>query len=242
MNNTNLPWKDETEFFQLHSKRIFSQHKMYNSAVMGDSPEDFAEYIRKNARIRFLGKVLDLGCGSGFMVHSFSHIADCMGISTSSACIKQCRDNYPESNFQLGDMASFVYPKATNILAMESLFYSDVPHTLETSWNNLVPGGYLFIYEICKKEGLSQDQEISFESIGNFWKYYPQSVSYVIGEASKVGFQLVEFQDVSNRRNMNFFLETLPLLEIPDPDPTLSQFLLSAQFLFKKPGFHNSYV
>ena len=44
-----LPWKNETEFYNLHSKEIFSEFPFYHLSMVGNTKEEFLNYIRQIA-------------------------------------------------------------------------------------------------------------------------------------------------------------------------------------------------
>lgn len=137
-----LPWKDKKEFYEIHSKEIFSLYPIYHISMIGKNKYEFLEYITKKARIYPKAKILDLGCGSGFIVNSLNQYCECIGISTSEECIKQCKINHPLSKFEIANMENYISENCTHILALESLGYSNVEKTFETVSKNLKKVGY----------------------------------------------------------------------------------------------------
>jgi len=120
-----LPWNNEQEFYELHAEELFSNFPFYHSAMMGETKEEFVKYIVKQARIKPGSKVIDLGCGSGYLVGAIRNFCESRGISTSKACIQQARKNYPEAQFEIGNMESYSLSGSTHFLALESMGYSD---------------------------------------------------------------------------------------------------------------------
>jgi len=231
-----IPWKSEEEFYNLHAYKLFSHSEFYHVAVLGNSAQEFLQNIIKRARIEPGAKILDLGCGSGYLVNELRKIGNACGISTSSECIRFCQEKYPLSRYELGNMESFDEKGLTHVIALESLGYADPEKTLINIFSNLDPGGYFYIKEWCRYEHESMAQSINREIFEDYWKYYPKTVLDMIQIATQCGFELIEFHDLTGKTNYDLFMETVPLhlceFSLPFPKIWIG---LAAEFLLRKP-------
>lgn len=231
-----IPWKSEEEFYNLHAFDLFSHFEFYHVAVLGNSAQEFMEHIIERARIAPGDRILDLGCGSGYLVNELSKLGEACGISTSAECIKFCKEQYPSSRYELGNMETYKANDLTHALALESLAYADLEKTMNNVFSSLAPGGYFYCKDWCKYERESMAQTINREVFEYYWKYYPKTVLNMIQTATRCGFELVEFRDLTGKTNYDFFMETVPLhrreFALPFPDVWIG---LAAEFLFKKP-------
>jgi 2-polyprenyl-3-methyl-5-hydroxy-6-metoxy-1,4-benzoquinol methylase len=106
LNYKKLPWKNEIDFYDLHSKDIFSKFPFYHLSMIGNTREEFSNYIINKVGINEGSKVIDAGCGGGYFTNTINDICDVVGISTSGECIKQAKLNYPKMNNDMYDKAS----------------------------------------------------------------------------------------------------------------------------------------
>lgn len=210
MVNDKFPWKNETEFYDLHSKYIFGNFAFYHTSIIGKTKEDFLLYIIENAKIHKNSKVLDLGCGSGYVVDSLNKLnINSIGISTSTRCIEQCKLNYPNSKFFTANMENFKpHSKKTHILALESLSYSNIEETFKTTFNNLEKGGIFYVKDILfvnLKDDLALKNKISFE---DYWKFHLYTLSEIIDIAIDIGFKVLSVKNISTISNNKMFWES----------------------------------
>jgi cyclopropane fatty-acyl-phospholipid synthase-like methyltransferase len=231
-----LPWKNEKEFYDLHSKKIFSNFNFYHVSKVGKTDLDFLNHIIKKARIFPNARVLDLGCGSGYVIGKLKDLnCDGIGISTSPECIKQAKKNFPNGNFQIGNMENYNFDNITHVLALESIGYSNIKITLKNIYKNLNKGGIFYIKDLFLKYNETDKEKENRIHWENYWKYKSCTIVELINIAYETGFRLIEFNDLSGKINNKEFLESLKYnlvkYEIPNPDVN---FLIPAEFVFIK--------
>lgn len=233
-----LPWQTEKEFYDLHATILFSQFEFYHTALVGNSAEEFLQYIITKARINKESRILDMGCGSGYLVHQLNKVGYACGISTSENCISYCLKKYPESRFEVGSMEDFEMKNLTHILSLESIGYSNVKKTFQNAFSNLIPGGLFYIKDWCRYKHEYREQTKNRKAFQHYWKYKPKTVAKMVQIATKTGFNLIEYHDLTDLINVSFFNETVPLNQsvftLPFPD---ENFQVAAEFLFQKPQF-----
>lgn len=111
-NKLKTPWVNETAFYNMHAEKFLSTGKFYHVWMIGKTDEEFAQYIIDKLDLKPTDKVVDLGCGSGFLVSKISKICDCIGISTSEEGIKYAKINFPDCKFEVADMQTFKTKKS----------------------------------------------------------------------------------------------------------------------------------
>ncbi|MCB9361264.1 MAG: methyltransferase domain-containing protein [Flavobacteriales bacterium] len=109
--STQLPWSTEEEFYDLHTNKFFSKDKFYHVYIIGSNDKEFADYIISKLNLTPESKVVDLGCGSGYLVSEISKICECIGISTSKQSIKKAKENYPHPNIYVHIGTEFIFQK-----------------------------------------------------------------------------------------------------------------------------------
>ena len=230
-----LPWKNEKEFYNLHSREIFSRFPFYHVSMIGKTKEEFLEYIIRKARINKDSNVVELGCGSGYVVASLNRICNCIGISTSEECITQCLLNYPDAKFEINNMEVYQYSYATHFLALESLGYADLNKTLKNVYANLKKGGIFYVKDLIQLSNETEKEKTNRKYWEHYWCYNSFSVLEIITIAYTVGFKLVEFNDITGEINSNMFRESLKFNKVPFllPFPK-TNFLAACDFLFIK--------
>ncbi len=231
----NLPWKNEKEFYNLHSKDIFSRFPFYHVSMVGKTKEKFLDYIVHKARINSTSKVVDLGCGSGYVVDTLSEFCECEGISTSQECIYQYTSKYPKGRFKVANMEDYYSSNVTHFLTLESLGYSDLSRTFKNVYNNLQKDGIFYVKDLIKLSKESAKEKGNRKYWEHYWCYNSFSVLEIITVAYTVGFKLLEFNDITDKINSSMFRETLKFNRVPFllPFPKVN-FLLAADFLFIK--------
>lgn len=208
---TPLPWNSEKEFYDLHSQIIFSSTRFYCVTFVGHTDEEFLEHIVRKGRISPGMKVLDLGCGSGYLVKELSEFGcECLGISTSEKCIVQCRENYPTAHFEQGDMQDFNWSGTSCCLALESIGYADRRLVFQNVYRNLIPGGILYMTDLFKCSHENRKAEENRKSWEFYWKYSAMTVEDTIKTAVDCGLTLLEYNYLSNI-NVDSFRRTLEL-------------------------------
>lgn len=207
--NDKLPWNNETEFYNLYSNKIFSEFDFYHTSMFGTNSVKFSLEIIKRAMINKNSKVLDLGCGSGYLVNYLRRIVkSSVGISTSKNCIEQCKKNYPESNFYIANMEDFNFKGMTHILSLESLGYSDINRTFSKAYSNLIVGGIFYVKELIfinHKNKLAIENKVHYY---NYWKHKLNRLDIIIKSAIDAGFTVISIKNISNITNNKVFYET----------------------------------
>lgn len=204
-----LPWKNEIEFYNLHSEEIFSNFPFYHVAMVGKTKEEFLNHIIERAKIYPNAKVVDLGCGGGYLVNSLSEFCDGVGISTSEACIKQAKTNYPNANFKVGNMETYSSKNATHFLALESMGYSDAEKTFKNVYNNLQRNGIFYIKEWYKRFNESGKEKENRECWENYFKYKVYNILEIIQLGYEAGFTLLSLDELTNKMNGDMYLESI---------------------------------
>ncbi len=231
----NLPWKNEKEFYDIHSKDIFSNYSFYHVALVGETKQDFLKYIIKKAKISKGSKVVDLGCGSGYVVDSLREFCNSVGISTSKECVKQCLLNYPNSNFEIANMENYEYKDATHFLALESMCYSNVEKTFRNVFANLKKGGIFYVKDMFVFPKEDEFQRKNREHWEYYWKCRASKIVDFINLAYSVGFELFEFNDLSISINNKDFRDSLKYNKIDYIIPHSNvNFLIPGEFVFVK--------
>ena len=151
-NKISWPWKNSEEFYDMQAKDLFShldEVPFYHVAVIGNTPEEFIDYIINENNINEDSMVVDLGCGGGYVVNKLSNICEIEGVSNSKECIKQAKINYPNNKFLVENMETYSGRNKTHCLTLESLFYSNVENTFKNISKVLNKEGIFSIKEWC---------------------------------------------------------------------------------------------
>ena len=236
-NKSNFPWHTEKDFYDLHANEIFKKDTFYHVNMIGDSEEDFTNYIINRLGLEKKHKVVDLGCGSGMLVNRISHVCEAIGISTSSGCINNAKKNYPENNFVLANMENYKEKEVTHFLTLESIGYANVSKTLANVYSNLVDGGIFYIKDTTPISNPNEKERSNINYWEDYWKYYTLDVPSLIEEAYKCGYSLHSFKEISShpKLNMRPFMETLKnnivVQEYPYPDIPVH---IGTEFIFQK--------
>lgn len=234
MSISDLPWRNETEFYDMHAKDIFSKFPFYHAVMIGNE-EEFLQYIIKKARIKKGSRIADLGCGSGYVVGNLNEICDIVGISTSIESIKQCKINYPKCKFEVSNMETFSFDNATHFLSLESLGYANAEKTFDNAYKNLINGGIFYIKTCCSFQNETEQQKLNREHGEWYWKFKCLTVLDIIKIACNTGFKLVEFNDINRNIDIELYKKILKRnkVEYVIPCPNV-KFLITAEFVFIK--------
>lgn len=228
-----LPWSNGKEFYDLHSKAMFTGQKFYQVGLVGTAEENVA-HICRVADIRRGDYVIDLGCGSGFMVNHIASETFAVGISDSESCIVAAQMNYPACHFSVQDMASLDAANVDVFLALESIGYADLKKTLKAVSAALRPGGRFFIKDMVPFANLTPAHLENLAYIRWFWKYACTPQDETIRMARRYGLILKQFTAYDSANVANF-VGTMPLLQVEQkiPHPEL-HCIRPAEFLFEK--------
>jgi len=204
--------KNNIDFFNTESESIFNNPitKFYHMAFIGKTDEEFVDYIINNAGIDKNCKVLDMGCGSGYLVNQLSKLCDAEGITNSPKNLQVCKDLYPKNEFMLGEMESYKGELKSHILTLESFSYNDIDKCFKNLYNNLKPGGILFMKEWCRVEEETEENKENCKALEETFYYSPQKLSTLKRAAIKNKFRLIDEKNLEKEINSDPYVATLP--------------------------------
>jgi SAM-dependent methyltransferase len=91
-------------------------------------------------------RLVDVGCGTGGNVASFSDRFRCLGVDPSRDAVDLARERFPGVEFRVGSARDLPDGEADVILLMDVLEHVQDDHELLTqAWRACRPGGYLLI-------------------------------------------------------------------------------------------------
>ncbi len=119
-------------------------------------------------------RVLDLGCGTGSLFKYFPATAQKAGIDISPEMIKAAKINYPNAEYQVGDIRDFQFKTPFDLITCnhDTLNYLTTRQDLDRHFtsvrNNLADNGYYF-FDVSSELNLTQNfhDRIFRETIGN---------------------------------------------------------------------------
>lgn len=207
----NTPWKNSKEYYDFQSAEIYSNPttKFYHRALMGNSDEEFLKYIIKEANINDKSDVLDLGCGSGYLVDELNKFCKAEGVTNSITNFNYCKETYPNSKYILSDMESVKTKKKTHCLTLESFNYANCESTLKNISTILKKGGILFMKEWC---GLEDESELAKENrlyFEEFFYYKAIKCSKIVNTAQKYNLKLIDKINLDGKYNKSLYKSTI---------------------------------
>ncbi len=212
-NMSHLPWQNEEEFYDMHSREIFYNHDFYESTIIGRTDEDFLFFILGELNLNHTSILIDLGCGSGYLAYAASKICKkAIGISTSKECITVCKERRKESEkleFVQADMESYVHKGATHIVAMESMGYADMSETFKSANRSLTHGGIFFIREVARLLVETPERYANRKYIEDYFCYETRISADIISCARAHGFEIMELKDHTESQNERLFIDSL---------------------------------
>lgn len=232
-----LPWNTSEEFYDLHSDSFFSSGKFYHSNMIGHTDKSFSQYVISKLNLKPTDKVVDLGCGSGYLVNEISKICNCIGISNSKKSIELAKKNFPTSTFEVANMENFKIDNVTHFLSLESIGYSDINKTLANVFNQLIDGGIFYIKDISFVSNQCKEEKENLEYWTNYWKYKTFTTPEMIQNAYATGFKLNIFRDLhlDSRLNLKSFMDTLKDNIVPEQYPYPDYGVhIGTEFIFQK--------
>lgn len=145
--------------------------KVYNEFGWNYFPEAFAQQLLKWLKVHDIRicTALDLGCGTGILCRELSSAGiRTLGTDISEDMIRIARNNFPELDFEVRDMVTYVpeteYDLVTctgdalnHVLRMEQ-----VAAVFRNVYNALKPGGY-FIFDILSGREVGNGEPIDLE-------------------------------------------------------------------------------
>lgn len=104
--------------------------------------EDFLEVLNPKSE----EKILDLGCGSGYLTNAIREEgAEVLGVDSSAEMIAQAKRNYPETDYQVADAIDLGYDASFNAVFSNAVLHwikaNDQPETIDAVFKALKPGG-----------------------------------------------------------------------------------------------------
>jgi SAM-dependent methyltransferase len=206
-----FPWNNSKEYYDIQSKNLFShpvELPFYHLGVIGNNEEEFMGYIIKESGVDKNSRVVDFGCGTGYVVNKLNQFCYAEGISNSEDCIECAKTNFPNNTFKVEDMEKYVGSNMTHGFFLESLFYSNIENTFKNARNVLIDGGVLFIkewFDVCDNEKKIENMKY----FNKFFQYYPQPLSKVIEVAEQNGFECIEVKDILQLINPIFWNKSI---------------------------------
>jgi len=156
------------EGFQQNDKFLFKQgdgiydefySQIYDYLVFNNLKNDYEVGSIVNAtNPTETSVILDVGSGTG---HHVANLAaknlNVIGIDKSPAMIKQAKENYPQYNFQLGDVLDsnhFKHNSLTHVLCLYFTIYyiKDKRRFFDNCMDWLMPGGYLVLHLVDREK------------------------------------------------------------------------------------------
>lgn len=237
---TGIPtWNTETEYYERYADVYFPILPFFHHGIVGNSPAEFLQHILGKLRLTSKSRVVDLGCGSGYFVNEVtSRGSRAVGISTSAACIRGCKERYPNAMFELANMEAYIKPGATHVTAMESLGYANIEKTFSCVAQSLSPGGIFYVNDVFQKTIIETPEQLENRKYFEYyWKYKARRVDEFVALAYRSGFELSEFNDLRSRANSEILLRICEEHdEVPyrSPYPELGSPTYPVEFIFTR--------
>lgn len=89
-------------------------------------------------------RILDLGCGTGYLAQQIQNLgADAIGIDSSAEMIAQAKEKYPQVNFSVADASSFSFKEPFDAIFSNAVLHWVIDHEamMRCVYQNLKPGG-----------------------------------------------------------------------------------------------------
>jgi len=176
--------------------------------------------------------ILDVGCGTGHHVALLSEKGySATGLDISSAMVKQAKKNYPNLNFEQGDVNNakqFNSHSFTHILCMYFTIYymKDKNKFFRNSFDWLMPGGYLVIHLVDRDDFdpilpvaqpllIISPQRYAKKRITNShvtFDNFTYTANFQLNTSNNIAIFNEKFKFKNNRKNRNqehiFYMET----------------------------------
>jgi len=157
--------------------------------------------IEKNRKLLSKKKILDMGCGSGYLVNELTKLCGAEGISNSIENINTCKKLFTKSKYTVGNMESYQCEAKSHCIAMESFNYSNPELTFKNAHTILKSGGILFLKELCGVEEDNPNTLIKKGTLQNIFHYTPYKLSFLLELAKNAGFELISNKDLTGMIN-----------------------------------------
>lgn len=234
--NQKLPWESEKQFYEMHCDVLFPKYGFYHVGMIGRTDAEFLSYVCGRLNLNAESVLVDLGCGSGYLVGHVSALCEAVGLSTSPKLVDGCRERYPDASFLVGNMESYVHEGATHIVSMESLGYADLEKTLCSISESLEPDGIFYLKDLFRLDWEESRQMANREHWERYWNYKGRLVEEVIVAARAHHLVLSELKDVTRLINPERMFESMSLNSAPYvlPFPDVNNYLRSVELVFIK--------
>ena len=130
-----------------------------------------------------------------------SEFCEAEGITNSSGNLKVCESLYPDNKFTLADMEIYESDLKSHVLALESFNYSDPNKTFKRAYDNLQPGGILFLKEWCAVEEDNGQTLQNKNALEDIFYCTPSKLSCLLKIAKDVGFELLIMKNLERVMN-----------------------------------------
>lgn len=112
-------------------------------------------------------KIIDLGCGAGWLTNIVSSLGPTIGVDFSTTAISEASKKYPNAKFIAADILHWDYPKeAFDIVISQEVIehMQDQTAYLEVAYNLLHSGGYLILTTPNAKafQAMPEEQRINW--------------------------------------------------------------------------------
>tara|TARA_R110000744_G_scaffold241545_1_gene358843 strand:+ start:1558 stop:2274 length:717 start_codon:yes stop_codon:yes gene_type:complete len=205
------PYKNSKEYYDLQAEDLFLETdvKFYHKGFVGDTDEEFSDYIIEEAGITETSKVVEFGCGSGYFTNVLNNLCEVEGISNSPINIDVCKKLYPDCNFIVADMEDHEAQDKSHCIALESFNYSNPEKTFKNAHKILRTGGIFYMKEWM---GVEDDNEKILENkqyLRDIFCYNPYKTSDMLGLAEMCGFEIVGIRNLTDKVNMDSYMNAV---------------------------------
>ena len=234
------PYSNSQEYYDLQCEGIYNNPSTdyYHRGYIGENDEEFTQYLIKESDITSKSNVVDMGCGTGYLVNKLSKICKVEGITNSPKNLEYCNNRFPKNKFTLSDMEDYKGKNKTHCLALESFNYTNFKKTLENSYKVLKKGGILFLKEWNGLESETKKATQNRIYWEKFWCYKAPKTSKIIKLAEKCGFELIHNKNLDELFDRTKYEDTwqyhhpyISTFQIPNPG---EKYTIPVQLKFKK--------
>jgi cyclopropane fatty-acyl-phospholipid synthase-like methyltransferase len=93
MNNC-IYWNNAEGFYDHISEELLNCYNFYHYAYIGGNDDEFFDFIVKKSQIQNGSKVLDLGCGSGYLTNRLRNLCNPTGLTNSEVCLNVAKKDF----------------------------------------------------------------------------------------------------------------------------------------------------
>lgn len=132
---------------------------IYDLLLLNNTKNDYEiKNIIKSTNLDKNSKILDVGSGTGHHVGELTNMGyDIIGVDKSKAMVEKSKENYPNANFQIGDVMqpSTIEPGSVShifVLYFTIYYIQDKTQFLKNCMKWLNYGGYLIIHLVDREK------------------------------------------------------------------------------------------